>query len=602
MKKIILFVFCSLFFGLVSCTKHGFDTTYNEQEKIKENVEKIFGVQFDANHDWCSTVNNSVRLFANGTSDDIVKVQVLMSCENLTDSTYDIKILNEGEIKNGQNISLTFDAPIGNNVNLLAAFIDNKGKYIYKQFKLGDSEVYLNNVKSTTRSAEWIPSYPIPSITPIINGTVETFANKRNWLPGEVFYTFDYESTSNNGYDNDFITLFRTIIFNYFPNGRKYDNLPQIKKSGYYNESVYPITTGDEPIVISPVYKNDGGYHEISEAELYYYYFKGDLSASEIEALPKYRAIDLSKVYTNNENDQVVKKSSYVLAYFGDDIPSIGTTGSYRFPKGYKIGFCYKSNTTTDNKKKQGEVYGDGRLNYNINKWGNFKTSGLGNTDPRMAWMSVNEQMYLCVESGTDKDFNDLILEVEGGIEPIIIPPVDPEYNFYTFCFEDHNLGDYDLNDVVIKGKRVNETTVEWTLMACGACDNLYLYNVEGESINSNNEIHDIFNHPRGTFINTQSKNAEFIVNVVNVPKTYSFLDVTTQPYIYDESINNVVKIARQGQDPHAIMIPYDFRWPLERICIKDAYNVEDHKFNSWGTNKIDAVDWYKYPIIDKVF
>ena len=30
-------------------------------------------------------------------------------------------------------------------------------------------------------------------------------------------------------------------------------------------------------------------------------------------------------------------------------------------------------------------------------------------------------------------------------IKPIIIIPDEPEDNFYTFCYEDRNLGDYDL-------------------------------------------------------------------------------------------------------------------------------------------------------------
>ena len=55
-------------------------------------------------------------------------------------------------------------------------------------------------------------------------------------------------------------SYFRQIIFSYFKNGRKYNNLPLVKSSSYYNETVYPITTGDEPIIVSPVYKNDGGY------------------------------------------------------------------------------------------------------------------------------------------------------------------------------------------------------------------------------------------------------------------------------------------------------------------------------------------------------
>jgi hypothetical protein len=45
-------------------------------------------------------------------------------------------------------------------------------------------------------------------------------------------------------------------------------------------------------------------------------------------------------------------------------------------------------------------------------------------------------------------------------------------------------------------------------------------------------------------------------------------------------------------------MISYDFKWPLERICIKDAYL----QFNNWGLGSIEDTDWYKYPEDGKVF
>jgi LruC domain-containing protein len=45
-------------------------------------------------------------------------------------------------------------------------------------------------------------------------------------------------------------------------------------------------------------------------------------------------------------------------------------------------------------------------------------------------------------------------------------------------------------------------------------------------------------------------------------------------------------------------MIPYDFRWPLERICINKAYL----QFNSWGSGSIEDNDWYKYPEEDLIF
>ena len=500
-----------------------------------------------------------------------------------------MKVLNSSEVGG----TITFDVP-NNYDNLYIAFVDKEGRYYYKKFQLGDA--------ATTRALRRVQfgNYNLPDIDLTINGTVETFANQRGWLPGEVFYTFNYQNITLGDYSSDFKEMFKDVIFNYFPNGRKYNNLPKIKKSGYYNDSSYPITTGDKPIIVSPVYKNDGGYHEISEAELYYYYFKGNPSVEEIEALPKYRAIDLSEVYSNDDNGVVSKDKSYALVYWGTNIPEIGvTSGSYKFPEGYKIGFVYKSNTTYEKPKKQGELYGDGRLNYNINSWGNFNSSHLNPTEPRMAWMSINEQMFLCVESGTDTDFNDLILEVEGGIKPIIIIPDEPEYQSYMFCFEDHRLGDYDMNDVVLKGVRLDETHVEYTLMATGASDNLYIYNVEGKHINKNNEVHAIFGKSPGVFVNTLlNDNTPYVKDTITVNKNFSFLDVDTQPYIFDATKGWEVKISRRGEDPHAIMIPYDFRWPLERVCVKDAYL----DFNNWGMMLIEETDWYKTPVENKIY
>ena len=578
MKKLIVFLLCLL---LISCNKYSFDN----EDVAKANSEQVFGVSFPSDQDWKMTSNSSITV--NTNLPDIVKTQILVSSE--LDSLVSLKILNEA--KGG---TITFDIPNEYN-NLYVAFINSKGQYFYKKFNIDDTNVEYT-VKSLTRGDNEI----VFSDDLVISETVESFANQRGWLPGEVFYNFNYRSTQAEDYSTEFKTLFNDIIFHYFPNGRKYNNLSQIKKSGYYNESCYPITTGEEPIIVSPVYKNDGGYHEISEADLYYYYYKGNnLTTTEIEALPKYRAVSLGDIYSNSDNGNIAKTKSYTLVYWGDGIPTIGTKGSYQFPKGYKIGFMYKSNTTYESPKKQGELYGDGRLNYNINSWGNFKSSKLNAEEPRMAWMSVNDKMFLCIESGTDTDFNDLIVEVEGGIEPIIVIPDPPEYQSYMFCFEDHRLGDYDMNDVVIKGERINETHVKYTLMACGASDDLYLHNINGSVINKNTEVHSLLNRPQSTFINTtKGDKTPYISDIITVSKDFSFLDADTQPYIYNATKGWEVKVARKGQDPHAIMIPYDFKWPLEKVCIKDAYL----QFNGWGVNLIEETEWYKFPVLEKVY
>lgn len=572
MKKLLLLALI----GLFSCT-HTVEFNPVADEQISENIESVFGVQFPE-RDWSTTENSSIKVKAAN-----MKVQVLVSTKT-NDDNVNITILNEANV-DGETV-LTFDTPIEYE-SLFVAFIDKNGEYTYIPFKLGDSEVRL---PSKTRTL--FQNYQLPPVPSGITGTVETFANQRGWLPGEVFYLYNSQVMNSSDYDTDFKTIFNNVIFSYFKNGRAHNNLPLIKKSGYYNELSYPITTGDEPIIVSPVYKNDGGYKEIAFAELYYYYFQGDLSTSEIEALPKYKLIDLSTVYSNNDNGNTVKSKSYALVYWGNDVPS------YQFPRGYKIGFCYKSNTEYEKPKKQGELYGDGRLNYNINNWGNFKSSGLEATAPRMAWMSVNKHTFLCIESGTDADFNDLICEVEGGIEPIIIPP-PYEYNSYVFMYEDHRLGDYDMNDVVLKGERLSETQVRWTLMASGAHDELFIHNVNGEYINSNTEVHAIFGKEPLTYINTEKgDNVPYIVDIVNVPKTYSFLDASTQPYIFNKSKGWDVKIVRIGRDPRAIMIPYDIKWPLEKVRISNAYK----QFNSWGTGSVENNEWYKYPEIELVF
>ena len=591
LKLFFMFITIALFSG---CMKHldlDFENNQQNTQQIKDNVETVFGVSFPSTQDWCTTSNASVKVYVNG-NDNIDKIQVLLS--EVTDSISNMRLLNQKNVKDGDEVSFSYDVPNSYD-NLFIAFVDKNGKYSYKPFNISDKEVYYKS--SITRRA-LSQDYQLPSTTPAISGTVETFASKRNWLPGEVFYLFDNQFMNANDYNNEFKTIFRAILFNYFPNGKTYNNIKKIKDSGYFNETAYPITTGTEPIVVSPVYKNDGGYHEISEAELYYYYFQGDLTKEEIEALPKYRAIDLSEVYENNNNNNIKKSNAYVLVYFGDGIPSVGTTGTYQFPENYKVGFCYKSNTETDNKKKQGELYGDGRLNYNINNWGNFKTSKLGSTDPRMGWVSINDKTFLCVESGTDADINDLILEVEGGIELENIMPIEIEQQFYTFCFEDNKLGDYDMNDVVLKGTRIDDTHVEWTLMACGAMDHLYIYNINGTHINSSIEVHEIFGKP-GQFVNTTNENnTPYITDKVVVDKSFSFLNELNQPYILDMDKNWAIKISRKGEDPHAIMIPYDFRWPIERTCIKDAYL----KFNEWGQGLVTNSDWYKHPIDGKVY
>ena len=98
---------------------------------------------------------------------------------------------------------------------------------------------------------------------------------------------------------------------------------------------------------------------------------------------------------------------------------------------------------------------------------------------------------------------------------------------------------------------------------------------------------------PGTGFINTSSIVPEtaFVEETVTVPETFSFLDPACQPYIFDKSNGLTVPVAMTGQDPHAIMVPYEFRYPLEQIKVCIAYP----KFNSWGTGAVITDEGFKW-------
>lgn len=161
-------------------------------------------------------------------------------------------------------------------------------------------------------------------------------------------------------------------------------------------------------------------------------------------------------------------------------------------------------------------------------------------------------------------------------------------------------MGDYDLNDVVIKAVRENETKVTYTLLACGAYNELFVRNINTGKITDNAEVHSLFGKQPMEFINTES-GAEKLAHIVvtkTVDKSFSMLDDATMPYIFDKTTNYNVYISRVGQDPHGIMIPNDFKYPLEKVCIKDAYA----EFNNWGVNQVTSTDWYTKPTSGKVY
>jgi len=618
--------------ALSSCTKHEFSSEVTDpnnqnqgntentvtQEDINANATKVFGVTFDANHNWTSTTSGMVTI--SSIPAGVQKVQLLVYMEDGVDEDNDVvtsmKVLNEAEVNGQSSLQLYFDAPSAN-FGLYAAFIS---KNDYQLRAVANNAVAYARAKSRAIST----AYTLPTGEMKIGAIEDSYASIRGWVPGEKLYMMnDYTPMKMTvaDYDSEFKSTFKAMVFSYFQNKAK--NLDKVKSSGYYNDKVYPITTGDEPIIISPIYKQDGGAtygNEVLNSDLYYYYFKeSDLGSDPVaylQSLPKYKAFpfDVTGITENNKNNPTpYKQSAFALVYWGDGVPTEGTVGSFTFPKGYKIGFMVRSKTAFEetgangasNKnekaiRKQGELYGDGRLNNDINSYKemNFVSSALGQDGPRMAWLTVNSKLLLCCESGTDQDFNDIIMEVEGGIEGISVIP-ETEVNAYTYCFEDRDLGDYDMNDVVIKATR-SGNTVTYSIVACGAYDELYVRNINSGSITDDAEVHGLFGKQPGTFINTEAgaDKLGYVTATKTVAASFSFLDEANQPYLYNKTTDKTIKLSKTGQDPHGIMVPYDIKYPLERVCIKDAFT----EFNNWAQNSVTSTNWYTKPTSGKVY
>ena len=303
------------------------------------------------------------------------------------------------------------------------------------------------------------------------------------------------------------------------------------------------------------------------------------------------------------------------------------------FEEGYRIGFMLRkqkdnseNNNTHLNNTLDGELYGNGKLNTIINRFGQFYNSTsrytMENDDPRVGMFNANGKTYLCFEDGSDAQFSDAIIELggisvskvnkdnqstesviddgESGSGVYMFDDVEESQALsFTMCFEDRPYSaDYDMNDVVLRCIRESESTLRLTLVATGAYDVVNICGISGTFVEgtdlNNKEVHELFGVSSATgddrFVNTLSGADERSM----VSGVYEVGEMTIPQFLSQIYIKNIsegsneVHVPKTGEAPFALIIPGDFNYPSEYQSIVKAYTA----FRTWANNANNYSNW----------
>lgn len=638
MKKVYVSLFSLLM--LASCTEkidYEFHSSQLNEELVKANAESVLGIKIDANQTWSSISLGTVTVVADADMDDIVKVQILSEPPY---GNANATVLNEAKARKGDTVTLTYEAP-NTYSRLFAACVDSKGIYRIKGFDLGAKDVSFKTSKAYTRALGW-DGLKQPNQFKIAR-SVDSFNKQRAnngwglWAGSgwnDVFYALadDWEQNLIQTVGNftadekqDLEAIFDAYLqrdasrvsASTLINGRP-DNLDKVKSSGIFSMGDNLLTANGEPLTVTPV--GMASFETREGCWLYYFYFDPAIMAGKSDAeqvailkrLPKYKAMQCwrigSKVGAGKTygNDEIFREMVFYCPYYGDDEPTVNKTTavSFAIPAGYKIGFVermMKDGSYTHT--KMGELYGDGRLNTEINQLPeHFTGAKLQPNDPRQAIFSANGKTYITFEDGSDRQFSDLIIEVGNGVvQEEVEEPQEPEAAAYTMCFEDRpQMADYDMNDVVLEAIRIDNHTIQIALIACGAADDVYLRGINGSVLLNNREVHEIFHlSSDNPFANTEvSGQRRSAVSEFIETGEQTIEEFLRNIYIENRTTGQTIRMPEKGASPYAIIVPINFNYPKEGTSIKDAYPG----FLEWAQDMNAKKDWYRAGDAELIF
>ena len=337
-----------------------------------------------------------------------------------------------------------------------------------------------------------------------------------------------------------------------------------------------------------PMYWNSPNIHEVG----FYYY---DNESSQTIKVPMfkdheagdiyYTAKDISEFYPNEAGQTESTQFSNTKK---------GDSDKNKWKADYFQGYTFKSYGYTIKptksiicgiyvKMNNDEVYySDSDLNGGKNY---FATRTVTNGDT---------YTYLCFDDPSDnggegdKDYNDLVFYTPRELSPV----VRQDISCLVACEDLGGTFDYDFNDIVFRVYHVsgNDYLTIVPVAAGGQLKATLLYN--GKEISEEWHQHFGDGHEYTDMINTGGTEETEVwpIRLKGIPTDFSMTQFSTSGNggfsIRVERAGSPVTVTgpSAGDAPQMLILPYDWKWPVELTNIQLTYP----KFGEWGSNYTD--------------
>lgn len=627
MKK-VLFYFLLTVTAFTACTKDKdlYDPAAVEKrnaEKELANAEAKLGVKIDPEQDWLMTATRSV-LVTDLPSDIKASQLLIMDANPFVDNNAQVYAAFD---VSGESFTISFEAPKEATVYAVCVSKDGNVRMTTLEagketlsFKKKDNYKYVD-VSSASRlfAPKKAALKGFNELTWQNTVHSEMFAND-GWAD-----QWAYVSRGNTNVHFDDMNELLDNVFGFLPEGglnfRDTLNKAEMVRNNYYAV----VGEGGGEVTVTAIYRNTSN----PDTRFGYYYFVPG-EERNIKTVRKFifeEALPMN--YHNVKRNDIPSEQdvpAYKLVYY-----DANGNASYTFPEGTEIGFF---NTVSpryiSGMDKPFNWYNEGTSNLALSEY--FKGRNVlpdWAKSYNVGWETFSHTVmfqrggvsFVCFEDWVqDFDMNDIVLMIDGNIEDAPLAPTKSckeniKFYRYSYGFEDTFIGDYDMNDAVLRVWRQNLQTKDLTveLAATGAADKIYIYyqrdNGERVELFDGKEAHEAFQlcgNPAAEFYNTETINGP-ILPVCKLTLSnkewedfnYNKADFFIINKTKDFEVHNPAALGEKGGAPYAICAPQkSWKWPKEHICITNAYNP---MFAPFAADRNVNVDWYKFPVEESV-